>query len=492
MTRGTALAHTEQGIYSGIEGEVDRFLGIAYAAPPVGDLRWRSPAPAAPHVGIRQADNLGADCPQLPHAFTRAAIQSEDCLTLNIWTPHDRASKLLPVLFWLPGGGFIGGTASDARTDGAHLAQRGMVVVTVNYRVGAFGYLAHPQLSAEAGGCSGNYGLADAFAAYHWVRRNIAAFGGDKDRITVGGVSAGAAQAALFLMADADHVPPPHQYLLLSPGAMRPLSNLREAEADGAAICSDIAALRALTSSEVLELNAVYGRKRRSLTRPRTLRPIVDGALLRQGEIDAHLNGAVIPRPALVGTVTDEGRQLADRAAITSASELRAFIDAEFGDAAERIAALYPAQNADDVPRALSALYGDTQFNCGAAALERSVRNHAPVWRHVFAFHDEAPNKAPVHGEDVAYTFGVPAFVDGIQTRSASARADHVADRTSKAIAAYITSGDPSWPASREGDEASLRIDNHPQIIHSYRAEQIDFLLSLQGMSMRQRLQKLS
>jgi len=180
------------------------FRGIPFAAPPVGDGRWQAPKPPHPWPGIRQATSFGARCPQQrgpAGAGPGALASSEDCLFLNVWTTAPNAGGRRPVLVWFHGGGGVGGTGGIPALDGRALAQKGLVVVTVNYRLGLLGYLAHPALSAESPRrVSGNYALLDQIAALQWVQRNIATFGGDRSRVTVGGSSAGARGVATLLV----------------------------------------------------------------------------------------------------------------------------------------------------------------------------------------------------------------------------------------------------------------------------------------------------
>src|SRR5262249_10645686 len=173
------------------------FKGIPYAAPPIGELRWKPPQPAASWTGVKAADAYGAQCPQLPYAPDSPYFavptwpQSEDCLFLNIWTGAAGGDKR-PVMVWLHGGGLTRGTGATATYDGTRLAQKGVIVVTINYRIGALGFLAHPELTAESPRrSSGNYGALDQIAALEWVKRNIGAFGGDPGRVTIFGESAG-------------------------------------------------------------------------------------------------------------------------------------------------------------------------------------------------------------------------------------------------------------------------------------------------------------
>jgi para-nitrobenzyl esterase len=197
---GSALAdpvRTKAGLVEGFasaDGSVRTFRGIPFAAPPVGELRWKEPQAALPWPGVRKATEFGPRCLQGP-IFDDMVFRdqpSEDCLYLNVWTPAKSAAEKLPVMVWIHGGGFQAGSASEPRQDGERLARKGVVVVGINYRLGVFGFLAHPALSAESGrGASGNYGLLDQVAALRWVRENAAAFGGDPQNVTIFGESAG-------------------------------------------------------------------------------------------------------------------------------------------------------------------------------------------------------------------------------------------------------------------------------------------------------------
>lgn len=191
------LATTDTGKLAGaVHNGVASWKGIPFAAPPVGALRWRPPQPAAAWNGVRQATGYGADCMQLPFASDAAPLgtaPSEDCLYLNVWKPAKPASAKLPVIVWIYGGGFVNGGSSPPTYAGAALAKQGVVLVSFNYRLGRFGFFAHPQLTRESGDGAmlGNYGLMDQLAALQWVKRNVAAFGGDASNVTIIGESAG-------------------------------------------------------------------------------------------------------------------------------------------------------------------------------------------------------------------------------------------------------------------------------------------------------------
>ncbi|ODU79147.1 carboxylesterase/lipase family protein [Novosphingobium sp. SCN 63-17] len=188
----TPRVTVREGALAGVaESGIRRFLGIPYAAPPVGDLRWKAPRPAAPWRGVRRADAFGPMCAQVQFPGAPPKRMSEDCLTLNVWAPAQRRGRL-PVMIWIHGGGYMFGSGSEPQFDGTALAKKGVVLVTLNYRLGPLGFLAHPDLTSEAPyRSSGNYGILDQIAALRWVRRNIAAFGGDAGNITIFGESAG-------------------------------------------------------------------------------------------------------------------------------------------------------------------------------------------------------------------------------------------------------------------------------------------------------------
>src|SRR5271157_3249271 len=196
----------ENGKLQGTTNEdhsVRMFKGIPFAAPPVGELRWKAPQPALKWSGVRQADKFGSACLQtnvFGDIYFRDAQPSEDCLTLDIWIPAKPASTKIPVIVWFYGGGFVAGSASEARYDGENLAKKGVIVVNPNYRLGVFGFFSHPELSKESGrNASGNYGLLDQVAALQWVVKNIAAFGGDAHNITIAGESAGSLSVSALM-----------------------------------------------------------------------------------------------------------------------------------------------------------------------------------------------------------------------------------------------------------------------------------------------------
>lgn len=190
----------EGGLLKGtVEDGLSVYRGIPYAAPPIGDLRWRPPQPGPKWEGVRAADQFGRACVQTNSAIADLPAASEDCLYLNVWTPAKRAGDKLAVLVWIHGGGFVAGAPAEKLYHGEWLAKKGVVVVSIAYRLGVFGFLAHPELTAESPHhVSGNYGLLDMIAGLQWVQKNISAFGGDPRRVTVQGESAGAAAVSIL------------------------------------------------------------------------------------------------------------------------------------------------------------------------------------------------------------------------------------------------------------------------------------------------------
>ena len=323
--------------------------------------------------------------PRLDSGRTRAPGLSEDCLYLNIWTPSVETNTALPVYVWFHGGGFVRGSGAEPAYDGASLARRGVVVVTVNYRLGAFGFMAHPALSRESEhGASGNYGLLDTIAALKWVRENIAAFGGDPDRVTISGQSAGGAIVGNLLVSPLANGLF-QRVIAMSPGSFRPLATLHDAEKYGLVAGTDITALRALDAKAVLALNANYAPKSRGLTTPRVLRPIVDGWSMPLQETDLFVSGRFSQVPLMVGTCEDEGSMLVGNSQIATLAQFEEFMNANFGAYAKDALAAYRATRDEEVLPAYENALADTQFQYAArsmARIEQGSAQYVPVFLH--------------------------------------------------------------------------------------------------------------
>lgn len=355
-----APAGTVHGL--AIDG-VRSFRGIPFAAPPVGPLRWREPQPAARWNGVREATQWSARCKQSP-AFAdmrfRSTGDSEDCLYLNIWAPANaRPGAKLPVLFYVYGGGFVAGAADESRYDGASMAKRGIVVVVANYRVGTFGFLAHPELTAESPHhASGNQGLLDQVAALKWTKANIAAFGGDPSHITINGESAGSFSMSLLT------VSPLSRDLIVGvigesgaavSGAMGP-STLQTAEAGGTALgqklgAPSLAALRALPADAILAAGSQRGAG---------LGLSIDGYFLPESMDAIYAAKQAAQVPAMLGSNSqDTFSNLVLGAAAPTVANYRAGVAKLFGAQADTVMALYPVATDADVLPASTELSSD-------------------------------------------------------------------------------------------------------------------------------------
>jgi para-nitrobenzyl esterase len=469
----------ETGLVSGTGDDVRVFKGIPYAAPPVGELRWRPPQPPSPWSGVRSAQTFGADPPQAPSTRTRAGRMDEDCLTLNIWTAARDANEKRPVMVWLYGGSYVSGSASDPRCDGESFARKGVVLVTVNYRIGLLGFMAHPGLTRESEHkSSGNYGLLDTLAALAWIKRNVAAFGGNPERVTLFGVSAGAASISLLLTSQLSRGLF-QQTIQQSPGAFRPLASLAEAEAAGLRLGADIDALRRLSSEEIFSKTPLLVPKQRGLTTPRVLRPIRDGFVIRSDERASYAAGDILPVPSIVGGNADEGSKLTAAWPITSQGALGRLIEESFGASAAQARALY-MRDGTSVREAVAAMFADTQFNDGARGVARGlIAKGAPVYRYLL-LRQRSGLGPPNHGDDVPYVFASLAAAAKLDPAPYDTVDERLAETIQDAWVRFATTGDPNggsvphWPVSANDDY--LELDEPIRVGRGWRKPQLDFL----------------
>jgi para-nitrobenzyl esterase len=288
------------------EGGLKTYLGIPFAAPPVGDLRWRPPQAVVPWNGVKETSKFSPACAQTAVWVTNP--KSEDCLYLNVWAP-EKARKL-PVMVWIHGGGYYGGTAAQPLFDGGNLAKHGAVVVTLNYRLGIFGFFSHPGLSAESpDGVSGNQGIQDQIAALRWVKNNIAAFGGDPDRVTIMGESAGGMSVTILVASPLAKglfqraISQSGNYALPLSAAENSLYDRKKAEEKGAAFAKALGA-ESLADLRGKSVEALQNREWWAGT-------IVDGQLLREDLTTTYRNQRQNDVPLLVGWNAEEGKDLA-------------------------------------------------------------------------------------------------------------------------------------------------------------------------------------
>ena len=395
---------TDKGVVEGTasaDSKVRIFKGIPFAAPPVGALRWRAPQPAASWTGVRKATEFGSRCMQ-GHIYNDMMFRdpgpSEDCLYLNVWTPAASAEEKLPVMVWIYGGGYGAGAASEPRQDGENLARKGVVVVSMNYRLGVFGFLVHPELAKESGhASSGNYGLMDQTAALEWVRKNIAAFGGDPGKVTIFGESAGSFSVS------AQMASPLAQGLFQRAigesgaffSATLGLKTLAKAEEDDAKFAAaagapTIEALRAKPAEELLQAALKEG----SVVR---FAPVVDGWFFPDTAYAIYAAGKQSQVPLLAGWNADEGsaRAIFKSDPATAANFIKRAKDL-YGEKADAFLKLYPAASDEQAERSAQDLAGD-QFI--AFSTWKWIEMHAATgksreYRYEF---DEAP-PAPAGG----------------------------------------------------------------------------------------------
>ena len=302
-----APVRVDGGLITGAEKDgVRTWLGVPYAAPPVGQNRWRAPQPVVAWRGVKDATAFSPSCRQTATWIPKP--QSEDCLYLNIWAPRVVKGQKLPVMVWIHGGGYYGGTGAQPLYDGASLTRRGVIVVTINYRLGIFGFFSHPELAAE-GKVDGNQGLLDQVAALKWVKANIAAFGGDPARVTIFGESAGGESVAVLTTSPL--AKGTFQRAIGESGNMAmPIDateyhwfDRRAAEADG------LAAGKALNAPHLSDLRKLDTET--VVAQPWSPRPVVDNYLIPTDMTAAYAKGQGSHVPLLVGWNADEGKDLA-------------------------------------------------------------------------------------------------------------------------------------------------------------------------------------
>jgi len=476
---------TADGPVEGITRDgVEQFLGLPFAAPPVGARRWMPPQPAKKWIVLRPAKAFGPTCAQVTTLgpFAGPPNSNEDCLYLNVFTPDTKAK--LPVLVWIHGGGYFDGASNDY--DASKLAAQGkLVVITINYRLNLFGFLSHPALD-DQGKPFGNYGLMDMQAALQWVRANIAAFGGDANNVTLGGQSAGAGAAAA-------HVISPgsaglfHRAIFQSGGysPIAPLATARErgikfADAAGCkgsdaqiALC-----LRALPAAKIAALSGTE-----SATSAFVSGPMIDGTVIPRQAIDAFNTGRFARMPIMMGTTRDEGNFTAgiaqyfkkDRSAITR-KEFGDYVQRSYGGNAGP-GGTPPAYPKDAVPALTkhyagvvphqnwAALHGD-MLACRGLHVAGAIAKHAPLY--MYRFDDRtAPSYFPkmdgftpgaYHTGDIPYVFiGYHGGPDGLRV-PLTQKQTSLSDKMIAAWANFAATGNPNgrgdapWPRWQAGD----------------------------------------
>jgi para-nitrobenzyl esterase len=493
-----------RGLVVGDRKDVFVYKGTPYAAPPVSELRWKPPQPANPWSGVRDCTEFGAACPQetpllfraMPEMALRAPL-SENCLFLNIWAPAARRNEKLPVLYWIHGGAFVIGAASQPIYDGEELARLGCVVVTVNYRLGLFGFLAHPALSDEsAERVSGNYGLLDQIEGLRWVRRNIASFGGDPERVTIFGESAGGV-SVLCLM-----VSPEARGLfrgaVAQSAAGMDLPRLRNERpgreaaqqtgktfitACGLNDLADAAQMRRVDANTLVPLAPANLSRSASLhLKPVSFRigPNVDGHVIPDKPNHLFAAGRAHDVPLIVGNTRDETALflLTTPMPVDQSAYLKQLKD-DFGDFGAPLAKAYPANEARQVRGALVQLSSDLLFVSEARFIARAhAATGRPTFRYQFSRGTKSGffrNMGAHHGAELAYLFQRPL-----------GGADEARMRLARTLGHYwirfAATGDPNgsgvplWPVYRRDSEEIIEFAEEVSVLKRHRIDQLDLI----------------
>ena len=463
-------AHVTGGVVSGqaVDG-LSEFKGIPFASPPVGELRWKAPQPVKQWSGIRQTVKFGPACmqngggggagPGVPY--------SEDCLYLDIWTPAKSPGEKLPVIAWIYGGGYTGGATSNPLYDGTHFAQKGVVLVSIAYRVGPFGFLAAPELSKESGHGSGTYGIQDQIAGLKWIQANISKFGGDPSKVTILGHSAGGFAVSMLagspqarglfrgvISESGGNFHPPQDSAW--PGSN--ITTLRMAEATGQAW------LDKLGAHTIAEARALPADKILAAARGARLWPPVDGFVDVGDQVLLWRQGRFNDTPIIVGDVSDETAAFGARKTTSAAFE--DMVRKDYGQAADAILAAYPHATDEEAARSATELSSDTTFDWAQFTWAREQSKHGKGKAYVYWFDkpsERDPNGSP-HGSEVAYVFG------NLGLRGPAPAAD---DRAlSDEMQTYWVNfaktldpngpGQPRWPSFTATDQTVMRFGRDP------------------------------
>jgi para-nitrobenzyl esterase len=391
------------------QGELVVYKGVPFAAPPLDDLRWRDPQPVRSWSGVRDATAFASPCMQ-PMSFLvpPGPRPSEDCLYLNIWAPARKPAKPLPVMVWIHGGAFTAGAPTASFFDGTHFAKRGVILVSIAYRLGPLGFLAHPELSKEAGHGSGNYGLKDQIAALRWVQANIASFGGGKSLVTIFGQSAGAGSvsmlagsrpagglfARVIAESGAAFAPPT--------GAMDMVAELKGAEQQGKAALEELGAStlaqgRTLPAERIITLKTAF-------------RPVRDGYVLPDDHYALYEAHGQNDTPVLLGFNSSEG---GSRGPAITPMAFEAQLRMNYGSAAAALLAVYPHASEAEASRSSREIFRDSAFGWNAWTWARLQAKYGrnPVF--AYYFDQVAPTNSPfyspdgtVHTGEIPYVFG--------------------------------------------------------------------------------------
>ncbi len=480
---GTAAA-AQMGIVSVTGGRVEgvaangvtSFKGIPFAAPPVGNLRWRAPQPVRPWSGLKKADHFGPSCMQDPGMLKLLGAppaMSEDCLYLNVWTPAKSARERLPVMVWIYGGGLLEGMTSEPVYDGTHLARKGVIVVTLAYRVGVFGFFADPALSAESPRhASGTYGLLDMIAGLKWVKRNIGKFGGDPARVTIFGQSSGADALGMLALS-----PLAKGLFERAVGESGSAFSLRAAHEPVTLKAGEASGERLLAKLGVGSIGAA-----RMLSAQALLKAAGPGSPAGAPVVIDHAFPSDVPSqyrarrfsdtPVLTGTTSDEGSLFVP--AHTSPSQFEAAVRARFGPLAGKVLAVYPHATAAQATQAAADLLRDRAMAWPAWMWARMQSVYGKGKAYLYYFDAHAPQYPPQgapHGAEIGYVFdnlGTLIHTGAKLTMPPAATDPALATLISGYWVNFAKTGNPNgpglphWPAFSASSQRVMYLDTHP------------------------------
>lgn len=467
---------TEQGWVSGTAGNsagVTVYRGLPYAAPPVGRLRWAPPQPAAPWQGVRAAAEFGFTCLQPPRApgsvyYTPPKPMSEDCLFLNVWTAAKAPGEKRPVMVWIHGGSLTHGSGDAGTYDGGNFARKGIVAVTINYRLGIFGFFTHPELSRESPNhASGNYAVLDQIAALKWVKKNIAAFGGDPDNVTIFGESAGS-WSVNYLAASPLAKGLFHRAIGESGGAFQPTRTLADSETRGVRAGASLAELRNKPAEEVLKISW-------------NTAPVVDGWTLPRDIHAIFSRGEQNDIPLIAGSNSDETTTLFPWPKDGTAETFVAQVRSTYGDLADEFLTIYPARNDAEAKAAHSNSLRDQWYTWQMRTWVRlqTQTGKSRAWLYQFSRIPPGPLSAvqkAYHASEIPYVFG----------NLNPPRPWEPTDRTVSELmnsywASFAATGDPNgkglpvWPAYSEREDQSIMFGDKPSITTGLSKPGLDF-----------------
>ncbi len=492
----TGVVRLKSGPVTGkTDGAVRMFLGIPYAAPPVAGLRWKPPQEVAAWTQVRKSTQFGPSCPQPDQQGD--GKYSEDCLYLNVWTPAKGPGEKLPVMVWIHGGGFNFGSSSQPEYDGRNLAGKGVVVVTLNYRLGPLGFLVHPLLSRESPeGTSGNYALLDQIAALKWVQRNITAFGGNPDRVTIFGQSAGSRSVSLLMIsplsaglfhgAIAQSGGPIIGSEYLNPvfnGNMANVSEMGQKLAsklgcDGA---SDVlAAMRSRSAEEVIRAADC---KTGLFDEGLFFAPVFDGTVLPGNPFEAYSRGAQHDVPIITGSTLTEGNACLKDVKDLSLERYRSFLKSRFSENMGKAFRVFPASSDKDVPAAIDRVIA-VAANAEPARFVAGSMERKKSRGYLYQFTrlpgtERARKLGAYHGVDLAYVFGNIKTSDGYDDTDVRLSAEMMDYWVN-----FARSGDPNgqglpyWPAYERALDLNLEFSGTLRRGRHLFKEECDFISS--------------